>query len=54
MQDWTSTMSHGVRRKRRTKRLKHTENLFRKNVQFKGEFQSLALWGKNLLAQTSS
>ena len=33
MQDWTTTMRHGVTRKRSIKRLKHTENLFRKNLQ---------------------
>ena len=31
MQGWTTTARHGVTRKRATKRLKHTENLFRKN-----------------------
>ena len=36
MQDWTTTTRHGVTRKRITKRLKHTENLFRKNLQLIG------------------
>ena len=35
MQDWTATMRHGVTRKRSTKRLEHTGNLFRKNIQLK-------------------
>ena len=35
MQGWTATMRHGVTRKRSTKRLKHTGNLFRKNLQLK-------------------
>ena len=35
MQDWIATTRHGVRRKRSTKRLKHTGNLFRKNLQWK-------------------
>ena len=33
MQGWTATTTHRVTRKRSTKRLKHTENLFRKNLQ---------------------
>ena len=33
IQDWTTTSRHGVARKRSTKRLKHTENLFRKDLQ---------------------
>ena len=37
MRDWTATMRHGVTRKRSTKRLQHTENLFRKNLQLKDE-----------------
>ena len=32
MQDWTATAKHGVTTKRSTKRLKHTGNLFRKNL----------------------
>ena len=36
MQGWTATKQHGVTRKRSTKRLKHTGNLFRKNLQLKG------------------
>ena len=36
MQGWTATMRHGITRKRITNRLKHTENLFRKNLQLKG------------------
>ena len=35
MQGWTATMRHGVTRKRSTKRLEHTGNLFRKNLQLK-------------------
>ena len=35
MQDWTATTRHEVTRKRSTKRLEHTENLFRKNLQLK-------------------
>ena len=35
MQDWIATTRHGVMRKRSTKRLKHTGNLFRKNLQLK-------------------
>ena len=33
MQGWTATTRHGVTKKRTTKRLKHTGNLFRKNLQ---------------------
>ena len=36
MQGWTATKKHGVTTKRSTKRLKHTENLFRKNLQLTG------------------
>ena len=32
MQGWTATTRHGVTRKRSTKRLKHTGNLFTKNL----------------------
>ena len=35
MQGWTATKRHGVTRKRSTKRLKHTGNPFRKNLQLK-------------------
>ena len=35
MQGSTATKRHGVTRKRSTKRLQHTENLFRKNLQVK-------------------
>ena len=35
MQRWTATARHGVTRKRNTKRLKHTGNLFRKNLRLK-------------------
>ena len=35
MQGLTATMRHGVTKKRSTKRLKHTGNLFRKNLQLK-------------------
>ena len=35
MQGLTETSRHGVKRKRSTKRLKHTGNLFRKNLQLK-------------------
>ena len=33
MQGWAATTRHGVTRKRSTKRLKHTGNLFTKNLQ---------------------
>ena len=36
MQGWTATMRHGVTRKRNTKRLRYTGNLFRKNLELKG------------------
>ena len=36
MQGWTVTTRHGVTRKRGTKRLRHTGNLFSKNLQLKG------------------
>ena len=36
MPGWTATTRHGVTRKRSTKRLKHTGNLFRKNIEFIG------------------
>ena len=35
IQSWTATTRHGVTRKRNTKRLRHTGNLFRKNLQLK-------------------
>ena len=35
MQGWTATLRHGVTRERSTKRLKHTGNLFRKNLHLK-------------------
>ena len=35
MQGFTATTRHGVTRKRSTKRLQETENLFRKNLQLK-------------------
>ena len=35
MQGSTVTTRHGVTRKRSTKRLKHTGNLFRKNLELK-------------------
>ena len=35
MQGWTATTWHGVTRKRSTKRLEYTVNLFRKNLQLK-------------------
>ena len=35
MQGLTATTRHGVKRKRSTKRLKHTGNLFRENLQLK-------------------
>ena len=35
MQGWTLTTRHGVTRKRSTKILQHTGNLFRKNLQLK-------------------
>ena len=36
MQSWATTTRHGVTRKRSTKRLKDTGNLFRKKEQLKG------------------
>ena len=39
MQGWTATTRHGVKRKRSTKRLKHTGNLFRRNLQLIGVCQ---------------
>ena len=35
MQGWAATTMHGVTRKRSTKRLEHTGNLFRKNLHLK-------------------
>ena len=35
MQGWTATTRHGVTRKSHKERLKHTGNLFRKNLQLK-------------------
>ena len=36
MQDWTATLRHGVTRKKRsTKRVKHTGNLFKKDLKLK-------------------
>ena len=35
IQGWTATTGHGVTRKRNTKRLRHTGNLFRNNLQLK-------------------
>ena len=35
MQGWTAATRHGVTRKRSTKRLNQTGNLFRKNLQLK-------------------
>ena len=37
---YTATTRHGVRRKRKTKRLNHTGNLFRKNLQLKMSLNS--------------
>ena len=34
-QGWAATERHGIIRKKGTKRLKHTGNLFRKNLQLK-------------------
>ena len=36
VQGWTATATHGVTRKWSTKRLKHTRNLFKKNLQLIG------------------
>ena len=36
MQSWTATTGHRVTRERTTKKLKHTVNPFRKNLQIKG------------------
>ena len=38
MQGWTATTRLGVTRKRNTERLRHTGNLFRKNLQLKDGF----------------
>ena len=35
MQGWTATTRHGITRKKNTKRLRHTGNLIRKNLQLK-------------------
>ena len=35
MQDWKTTTRHGITRKRNTKRLNHTGNLLRENLQLK-------------------
>ena len=45
MEGWTATTRHGVTRKRSTKRLKHTGNLFRKNLQ-------LIMYGNSRLKAT--
>ena len=37
IQGWTSTIRQRVKRKRSTKRLKHTGNMFKKNLQFKDD-----------------
>ena len=37
MQDWQATSKHGVTRKRRTKKLKHAGNPFRRKLQLKGD-----------------
>ena len=39
MRSWTATVRHGVTWKRKTKRLKHTGDLFRKNLQVKNVCQ---------------
>ena len=38
MQGWTAATRHRVTRKRNTKRLKHTGNLFRKNLNLIGVY----------------
>ena len=38
MQGWPATARHGVTRKRSTEILKHTRNLFRKNLPRKGVY----------------
>ena len=38
MQDWTATTRHGFTKKRNTKRVKHTGNMFRKNLQMEGVY----------------
>ena len=40
MQGWIATTRHGVKRKRSTKKLKHTGNLFRNNIKLKDDFYS--------------
>ena len=40
MQGWTANTRHGVTRKRKTERLQHTGNLFRKNLQLEMSINS--------------
>ena len=55
MQGWSATTMHGVERKRSTKRLKHTGNLFRKKrcliipglKQFNHRSKESILWEEN-------
>ena len=44
MKGWTATLRYGVTRKRITKRLKHTRNLFRKNPTVKRRLLILSYW----------
>ena len=45
MQDWTATTRHEVTRKKsqKDKRLKHTGNLFRKNLQLKDVCENIRI-----------
>ena len=45
MQGWIATKRHEVKRKRGTKRLKDTGNLFRKNLHLQGVSQKIKLVG---------
>ena len=53
MHGWKATARHGVARKRSTKRLKHTENLFRKNLQLIGVFLDLKPYPKTRITEPS-
>ena len=46
MESWWATARHGVTRKRSTKRLKHTGNLFRKNPHLKDVCSGFNSWIK--------
>ena len=46
MQGWTATTRHGIIRKRSTKRLKHTWNLLRKNLQLNSRLKANKIIGR--------